>query len=218
MSKKSDPNKLINNLSKVITDCSSLSADYQRKHGELLEIAGSFEKAVDIIKIQMTEHKQLIHSLFEIINSANILSREDLDKMRDVQDTTMNNFKQLQQTLDIYNDDNSIAKDYHEIMNNNLNTNNNLKTNNNLNTNNNEPDYNINNNNYIDEVDSVKSNTNNNNLNPHNALSNSINKLHNAFGESQKNENINNLDENLKNKLMKGGSRKKTKKNKKKYK
>jgi len=98
----STSDKLVNNLNKIVTDCASISTDYQRKHGELLEIAGGFEKAVKIIKIQIKDYKLLINNLFAIIDNANILSMEDLNKMRIVQDETMANFKKLQITLDEY--------------------------------------------------------------------------------------------------------------------
>jgi predicted component of viral defense system (DUF524 family) len=95
-------NALITNLNELVTNCSSLSEEYQKKHGELLEVASGFQKAVDIIKKQMKDYKVLITNLFSIINEAQILNNNDLEKMRTVQDQTMENFRLLQKTLDEY--------------------------------------------------------------------------------------------------------------------
>jgi len=193
MSLNKDSNQVISNLSEIISNCSNLSKDYERKHGELLEVADGFEKAVLIIKTQINHYKDLITNLFNIINQANILSNNDLNKMRIVQDKTMENFKKLKNTLENYSEnktDNNIENlmdNYNEIFKNNdkelLNENNSDFT----------------------KKNTEKLSLNNTNFdNITNELTESVNKLHNFIDKNQ---------EFIKNSKFKKGGRSRKKNN-----
>tara|TARA_X000000950_G_C13730780_1_gene584198 strand:+ start:40 stop:681 length:642 start_codon:yes stop_codon:yes gene_type:complete len=185
MSLNKDSNQVISNLSEIISNCSNLSKDYERKHGELLEVADGFEKAVLIIKTQINHYKDLITNLFNIINQANILSNNDLNQMRIIQDKTMENFKKLKNTLE-HNSENKLDNSIENLMDN---YNEIFKNNDDLNTiskdlNKNNDKLEKNNDDLTKKQEQFSLDKNFDNFT--NELTKSVNKLHNFIDKNEK--------------------------------